>query len=175
MSTNWVIILSDYQLFSTLMGCTPKYLSRERLFYLRHIRWSANHWQAKWFTLIMAAAQCFAGNPWVLVFRWLFLDPENTPKHCFRQTLPPLIGTFSSVTFRSGAFWGQMEEAWKSFPGAAPEQFLWCGSTHHPAGGPMSSARVLWQMVFVRWHAHKCQAPGSARWSHVIYFNCQWF
>lgn len=124
MSTNWVIILSDYQLFSTLMGCTPKYLSRERLFYLRHIRWSANHWQAKWFTLIMAAAQCFTGNPWVLVFRWLFLDPENTPK----QTVSDKLSLrWLARLAPSHSDLGRFEARWKKpgslFLGLLPSSF----------------------------------------------------
>lgn len=36
-------------------------------------------------TLIMATLQYSSGRPRVLVFMWMFFDPQNPPKHCVRQ------------------------------------------------------------------------------------------
>lgn len=110
-----------------------KYLSRESaVLSLRRIRWSANHWQVRWATLIVAAARCFTGKPWVLVFRWLFLDPENTPKHCFRQSAAALTSYCTDTRWfarlaPSPSDLGRFEARWKKpgslFLGLLPSSF----------------------------------------------------
>lgn len=80
--------------------------------------------------------------------------------------------------FASGNFKAMLFNARCYILLAVPERFLWCCTSHCSLGDPLSPgcARAMWgmlalqgwsclgQMVWVKWHPHKCESVVSMLW-----------
>ena len=87
----------------------------------------------------------------------------------------------SSIRLRSGELRGGVDTlSSRQVARAVPEQFLWCCSSHVPAGeatamrecccleGVYVVCNCVWVCEMVKWHPHECQDPWfSSRTLHL--------